>query len=164
MKHIYICTSKIDGLGVSIGENTKKDEIIARIRGEMKLKVNKNFKDTFANPDWVGVAKNQWIDPEKPYKFLNHSCSPTAGFKGRVTLVALRNMKEGEEITIDYSMVEGDPNWKMKCMCSEKNCRKVIRSVQFMSEDQFEKYLPYIPTYFKNLYLKRRKHSKFAKA
>lgn len=158
MKHIYICSSKIDGLGISIGENVKKGEVVAHIKGEMKFKVNKSLKDTFANPDWVGIAKDQWIDPEKPYKFLNHSCNPTVGVKGRVTLVVLRDMKEGEEVTVDYSTIEGDPNWEMECACGEGNCRKIVKSVQFMPEDQFEKYLPYVSTYFKNLYLKRSKN------
>ncbi len=163
MKHIYICSSKIDGFGVSIGEETKKGEIISHIKGEMKFKVNKSLKDTFANPDWVGVAKNQWIDPEKPYKFLNHSCDPTAGVKGRVTLVALRDLKEGEEVTVDYSTIEGDPHWEMKCACGETNCRKIIRSVEFMPNEQFEKYLPNVPTYFKKLYLERNKSLKLSR-
>jgi uncharacterized protein len=162
MKHIYIATSKIDGFGVNIGENVKKGEIVSRIKGEMKFKVNKGLEDTFANPDWVGVAKDQWIDPAKPYKFLNHSCNPSVGVKGKITLVALRDMKEGEEVTVDYSTIEGDPNWEMKCACGEKNCRKVIRSIEFMPEDQFKKYLPYVSTYFKNLYIK--KHKKLSMA
>lgn len=160
MKHIYICSSQIDGFGVSIGENVKKDEIISCIKGTMQFKVNKTLKDTFANPDWVGIAKNQWIDPVKPYKFLNHSCNPSAGVKGKVTLVALRDMREGEEVTIDYSTIEGDPHWQMKCACGEKNCRKVIRSITHMPKKQFKKYLPHIPNYFKNLYMKEHPQAK----
>ncbi len=152
MKHIYNATSKIHGLGVMIGEEAKRGEVISRIKGEMKFKVNRTEQDALDNPDWVGVAKNKWIDPEKPYKFLNHSCDPSAGIKGRVTLVALRDMHEGEEVTIDYSIIEGDPRWKMLCTCGARECRKVIRSIQFMPKEQFEKYLPFIPTYFKNLY------------
>lgn len=157
MKHIYVCASKIDGFGMRIGENAKKGDIIAYITGEMKFKVNKGLKDTFSNPDWIGISKNQWIDPDKPYKFLNHSCNPSAGVKGKVTLVALRDMSEGEEITVDYSIIEGDPFWEMKCTCGEKNCRKIIRSTEFIPGKQFKKYLPYVPTYFKNLYLKNHK-------
>ena len=67
MKHIYVATSKIAGMGVMIGENTKKGELIRYIKGEMCFKVNKDKKDALANPDWVGIAKNQWIDPEKYY-------------------------------------------------------------------------------------------------
>ncbi len=152
MKHIYICKSRIDGFGVSIGENAKKGEMILRIQGNLKFKINKTKRDALSHPNWVGVSENQWIDPAKPYKFLNHSCNPSAGVKGRITLVALRDMKEGEEVTVDYSTIEGDLRWKMACTCSEKNCRGIIRSIQFMPRNQFEKYLPYVSTYFKNLY------------
>ena len=153
MKHIYTCSSKIHGLGVNVGEPVKRGEIISRIRGDLKFKINEDENDALANPDWVGVEKNQWIDPAKPYKFLNHSCNPSAGIKGKITLVALRDMQEGEEVTIDYSTIEGDPRWKMNCSCGEANCRKIIRSVQSLPEEQFKKYLPYVSTYFKKLYL-----------
>ena len=122
----------------------------------MSYKINKNKADSLANPDWIGIAANQWIDPEKPYKFLNHSCDPTAGIRGRITLVALKDMKQGDDITIDYSTIEGDPDWEMKCSCGSKRCRKVVRSVQFLPKEHFKSYLPYISTYFKNLYLKNK--------
>ena len=154
MKHIYVCSSKIHGFGVNLGEDAKKGEVISRIKGEMKFKVNKNKRDALANPDWVGVAKDQWIDPAKPYKFLNHSCDPSVGIKGRLSLTALRDMKEGDEITIDYSTIEGDPLWEMECACGAQGCRKIIRSVHYLPKQQFKKYLPYVSTYFKNLYLK----------
>ncbi|HYD93540.1 MAG TPA: SET domain-containing protein-lysine N-methyltransferase [Candidatus Paceibacterota bacterium] len=164
MKHIYTCSSKIHGLGVNIGEDAKKGDIISYIKGDLKFKVNKDEKDALDNPDWVGIEKNQWIDPHKPYKFLNHSCNPSAGIKGKVTLVALRNMKEGEEITIDYSTIEGDPLWRMKCACGEPNCRKIIRSVHSLPEKQFKKYLPFVPTYFKKVYEKHRQQTSFKAA
>ncbi len=164
MKHIYVCASKIEGFGMNIGEPAKKGEVISQIKGEMKFKINKNKRDALAHPNWVGVAENQWIDPTKPYKFLNHSCNPSAGIKGRLSLVALHNMKEGEEITIDYSTIEGDPLWEMKCACGEKNCRKIIRSIHSMPKKQFERYLPYVSTYFKRLYLKEHKGENLANA
>ncbi len=151
MKHIYVCRSKIHGLGINIGETAKRGEIISRIEGEMKFKVNKDKKDALDNPDWVGIEKNQWIDPKKPHKFLNHSCNPSAGMRGR-TLYALRDMKEGDEITIDYSIIEGDPLWELQCSCKEPSCRKIIRSVQFLPQKAFKRYLPNIPAYFRKLY------------
>ena len=157
MKHIYVCASSIHGFGVNVGEHAKKGEVISRIKGEMKFKVNKDKQDALDNPDWVGVAKDQWIDPAKPYKFLNHSCNPSVGIKGRLSLTALRDMEEGEEITIDYSTIEGDPRWEMSCACGAENCRKVIRSVHYLPKGQFDKYLPYVSTYFKKLYMKEGK-------
>lgn len=157
MKQIYHSTSKIDGTGIFAGEDIKKGEVISRVKGELKFKINKNKADALANPDWVGIKKNQWIDPEKPYKFLNHSCNPSCGIKGKVTMIALKDIKEGEEITVDYSTIEGDLRWEMKCNCGEKNCRGIIRSVQYLPKKQFAKYLPNVPTYFKKLYLKNHK-------
>lgn len=153
MKHFYVCASRIEGFGINAGEDIRKGEIITRFRGSLKFKINKNKRDALSHPDWVGVKKNHWIDPERPQKFLNHSCNPNASIKG-LTVVAIRNIKEGEEITFDYSIIEGDVRWELKCLCKQPNCRKVIRSVQFLPKKVFKKYLPNVPTYFKKLYLK----------
>ena len=154
MKHFYVGNSKISGRGLISGEDIPKGKIITRIKGPLKFKVNKNKQDALSHPDWVGVKKDIWIDPLRPHKFLNHSCSPTAGVRG-VTIISMRDIKEGEEITVDYSTIEGDPRWEMPCSCGEKNCRKIIRSIEFLDPEQFGSIL-YIPAYFRKLYLKTR--------
>ena len=45
MKHIYVATSKIAGLGVMIGENANKGDLIRFIKGDIKFKINKSTKD-----------------------------------------------------------------------------------------------------------------------
>ncbi len=143
MKQIYVCKSEIEGLGVRIGENVKKGELIFHFKGSPKFKINKTLKDALAHPNWLGVAQNQWIDPNKPYKFLNHSCSPNATIKGKVSLVAIRDIEEGEELTFDYSVTESDTRWEMPCACGNNNCRKIVRSVHFIPQEQLSKYLPF---------------------
>lgn len=128
-----------------------KGEVITRVQGPVKFKINKNKEDAIANPDWVGIEKNHWVDPEKPHKFLNHSCNPNAGMRG-LTLYALHDLSEGEEVTIDYSIIEGDPRWEMPCSCGNSNCRKIVRSIQFLPEQTFKSYLPHVPAYFRRLY------------
>ena len=149
--------SKIHGLGVKAGENIKVGELITRFSGPIKFQINKNKRDALSHPDWVGIKKDHWMDTARPQKFLNHSCNPNASVKGKVSIVAIRDIKEGEEITFDYSIIEGDERWEMKCGCGEKKCRRMIRSILFLPKAQFVKYMPYIPTYFKNLYLKNQK-------
>ncbi|HMO79084.1 MAG TPA: SET domain-containing protein [Candidatus Paceibacterota bacterium] len=160
MKDIYICNSKIEGKGVYAGENIKKGEFIQSIKGDLKFKINKNLKDTLGNPNWVGVDKNEWIDPYKPFKFLNHSCNANTGIRGRVCMYAIRDIREGEEITIDYSTIEADELWEMRCFCGEKKCRKNIKSIHFLPEKEFKRHMPFISTYFKKLYLKTKKLKK----
>mgnify|MGYP001572637729 CR=1 FL=1 len=86
--------------------------------------------------------------------YLNHSCDPNIGIKGRVTFVALKNIKKGEEVAFDYSTTEDDMLWHLpfKCMCVSKNCRSKIRSIQFLPHKIFKAYLPYIPNYFQGVY------------
>ena len=158
MKDFYIGNSKISGRGIIAGEDIKKDSTITRVKGDLRFKIDKNKRDALAHPNWIGVKKNIWIDPDRPHKFLNHSCNPTAGVRG-FTLIAIKDIKEGDEITIDYSTVEGNNLWEMSCSCGENNCRKIIRSVEFLTTEQFNS-IPYIPAYFKHLYLKQRKNKK----
>jgi len=152
MKQFYIGNSKIAGKGIIAGEDIPKGRIISRVKGPLKFQRNKSKEDALSNPNWIGVKKNIWIDPERPHKFLNHSCNPTAGVRG-LTIISIRDIKEGDEITVDYSTIEGDRRWEMSCSCGEKKCRKVIRSVEFLTPEQFES-IPYIPAYFRKLYLK----------
>ncbi len=152
MKHFYVGNSKIEGRGLIAGEDIPAGTHITRIKGPAKFKVNKSKRDALSHPDWVGVKKNIWIDPLRPHKFLNHSCNPSAGMKG-ITLIAIRDIKEGEEITVDYSTFEGDHRWEMACACNHDNCRKIIRSVQHLTSEQFNA-IPHMPAYFKRLYLR----------
>jgi len=158
MKHFYVGKSKISGKGLISGEDIPKGRIITRVKGPLRFKVNKNVRDALANPNWIGVKKDTWIDPDRPHKFLNHSCNPTAGVKG-ISIFSIKNIKEGDEITIDYSTIEGDSRWTMPCSCGSKNCRKIIKSIQFLSEKQFNS-ITYIPAYFRRLYLSGKKIKK----
>lgn len=155
MKSIQVGKSSIHGRGVFVTRKVAKGDIISRLQGEMRMKKNRSVQDALANPDWVGIAKNRWIDPIPPYKYINHSCEPSAGIKGTVTMVALRDLKPRDEITIDYSTIEEDKNWHMRCSCGSRKCRKIIRSMEFLPEKKFKAYLPYIPTYFTKIYTKR---------
>lgn len=152
---VTVGQSSIHGRGLFVTKKVSRGGIISQLKGVICVKKNRTVEDALANPDWVGIAKNRWIDPAPPYKYINHSCEPSAGIKGRVTLVALRKLEPGDEVTIDYSTIEADRNWHMKCVCGARRCRKVIRSVEFLPPRTFKAYLPYVPTYFKKIYTRR---------
>lgn len=76
--------------------------------------------------------------------FINHSCEPNSGIKkitGKYFLIAVKDIKNNEEITWDYSTWVQEPLWKMKCYCGSKNCRGIIRSFRYLSEDIKRKYI-----------------------
>ena len=68
---------------------------------------------------------NKRIEPTGILKHLNHSCSPNAGFRGR-WLIASREIKPGEEITINYIATEPNISHHFHCDCMSKNCKGSI--------------------------------------
>ena len=160
MKKVRVGKSKVHGKGVIADENIRKGEHIQYIRGPIVFKAPHNARESNIIANWVGVEKNRWIVPEKPFIFLNHSCEPNAAVVGKRLLVALKNVKKDEEITMDYSLTDADPHWQLRCQCGSKSCRRYIGPIQMLPESVFKKYLPNIPRYFQKQY--KRGHPRFA--
>jgi hypothetical protein len=63
--------------------------------------------------------------------FFNHSCEPNAGIKGQIFLIAMRDIRKGEEVTFDYAMCLHETKearqYRMKCRCESPNCRGLSR-------------------------------------
>ncbi|KKW44481.1 MAG: Nuclear protein SET [Parcubacteria group bacterium GW2011_GWA2_56_21] len=155
MKKIYIGKSRIDGKGIFAGEFIPKGKLIQYISGTKVKKLPKTKEDSLSIPTWFGLGRSYWMDPGNgSFRYLNHSCDPSAAVSGTKSLVALRDIPQNEEITFDYSMTDADPLWEMACSCKAKNCRGTIHSIQFVSPDIFKKHMPHVPRYFQRLYLR----------
>jgi hypothetical protein len=57
---------------------------------------------------------------------LNHSCDPDLGWDGATTLVALRDVAAGEELTADYSTAITDREFVLRCHCPSSRCRQMV--------------------------------------
>ena len=160
MEKVYVALTSNAGMGIFAAKNIEKNEKIFVVKGKI-IKDNYGDKGKYSGERWLIIAKQTWISPfrSNPYWFINHSCNPNAGSRGKVTVVAMKRIKKGEEITIDYSTTEEDHYWRMKCNCGSKNCRKIIRSVQFLPEKIFRQYEPYIPKYLQRFYVRARNQS-----
>lgn len=159
-RKIFSKESHVDGNGIFAKKNIKKGETIAVIKGVLKKLIVTKKETSDLYPNWVGIGKHKWIDPAFPFNYLNHSCDPNAGIKGARTMVALKNINKNEEILVDYSITEIDKFWQLekKCKCGSLSCRKEIKSVHFLPENIFNKYVPFIPTFSKKEYLKNKKN------
>jgi len=157
MKKVYVGNSNIEGFGLFAKRDIKREEIVFIMKGR-RIKMNEsNKRKLLALPNIMGIDRGWWIDPAKPYVYANHSCNPNMGVKGKVTFVALRNIKKDEELTFDYSISE-DTSWTMKCFCGSARCRGVVRGTRYLPEEYFKDYYPFFPTYFKKIYLKCHKN------
>lgn len=125
-------------VGVFATRNLKKDSIVADASQFSTVKLIPWTK--FDSLDAVtqkkvmdycsGDAKGFYAPPDLNYLsiawHLNHCCDPNVGFDKNYNFVAMRNVKKGEELCWDYCYDESNPNFKMKCSCGSKKCRKVI--------------------------------------
>lgn len=146
MKDTYkVDKSRIEGEGGFAIRDIKKGETIAFFEGDY---VNTNeINNRIATgeerlDDPLQVDDDAFIDLDKKYLYLNHSCNPNSGFKGINELIALRKITKGEEITYDYSAVVPKNNdWTMKCKCGAENCRKIVGNITTIPKEQLQLYL-----------------------
>lgn len=87
-----------------------------------------------------------------PQHYVNHSCSPNAGFKSSQFLVAMRDIEPGEEVAYDYAMVlAANPRSRntffMACRCGTALCRGVIGEDDWKDSILQERYAPYFQPY-----------------
>jgi uncharacterized protein len=58
--------------------------------------------------------------------YFSHSCNGNLGFDKNGNFIAIRDIKNGEELSYDYGLIESNQIFKMTCKCKSKNCRKII--------------------------------------
>lgn len=126
MAKVIIKKSDSHGKGIFSLSNIKKGRFVFRFTGK-KI----DIMDPRLNPKCMQVSLWQFICPDKKDigYYLNHSCDSNC-YVVHDKIIAKKDIKPGEEITIDYSLATTDTSWFMKCGCKRKNCRKVIKSFQ----------------------------------
>jgi uncharacterized protein len=146
MKKYCIRSSSIDGRGIFLTRDVKKDETIFLFSGEEQIVTSGHW---FQKPNSLQIGYAKWLVPKKGSvgNFLNHCCSPSSGVKGKNRIVAMRDLQKGEEVTIDYSLTETYPLWHMFCRCGAKNCRKLVKPYQDMPTWRMKKYIAYTSRY-----------------
>lgn len=80
---------------------------------------------------------------------LNHSCWPNAGFAGAIHVVALRDIRAGEQVTIDYATCVSAEHeaFRMECVCGSPACRGVITGEDWSLPAVQERLLPHYQPY-----------------
>jgi hypothetical protein len=60
------------------------------------------------------------------WQFVNHSCAPNTYVRGR-SLVAVRDIATGEEVTFDYNTTEWEVVDAFECGCGHPSCVRLVR-------------------------------------
>ncbi|KKP68714.1 MAG: Nuclear protein SET [Candidatus Moranbacteria bacterium GW2011_GWE1_35_17] len=95
-------------------------------------------------------------------QYMNHSCNPNFWFIDDATLVAKWDIKQGGEITYDYSTTEIDPVFidEWRCLCGSENCRGRISPNDCLKKEFQELHAGHLPSSTVE-FINRNKKSKF---
>lgn len=153
---VEIRDKSLNGKGTFAIEDIKKGEVVY-IRGGHILKLDELFRyegeDTIdgywplTDEYWLGARTEEEFSEQKVY--VNHSCDANCGIHGEITVVAMRDIKKGEEITQDYGLLD-NADYEMKCTCGAKNCRGIVTGKDWKKKELQDKYYDYFAQYLKD--------------
>lgn len=138
MEKIFVADGKI-GKGVYARIPIEARESIFYVTGQLIDFASARNHPTGENTFQIG--KDEYVYPLYPSRYLNHSCSPNAGLKDDIQVIALRQISPGEEITFDYSTTMLERDWELACRCGAPNCRGTVRDFDFLPKKLQSHYL-----------------------
>ena len=93
----YVAPSPIHGLGLFAAAFIPRDSVIGHLRGQACSRPG----------DYVlWLSADEGFEVDGDLRYINHSDSPNACYYDDLSVVALRDILPGEEITHDYGCVE----------------------------------------------------------
>jgi len=143
------------GNGVFARQDIKKEELLVMFGGHIislneEKKLPAKYRDT-----GIQINDNFVLSSLKTTEitdYFNHSCKPNSGIRGQIFLVAMRNIKKGEQVVFDYAMCLSNNKksgffYKKKCLCGSKKCRRYITGNDWKIPELQKKYKGYFEWY-----------------
>jgi hypothetical protein len=155
IQDVFVIEASEKGKGVfSLRDFAKGDFIFRRRHGRV---VHNNDIASLSEEDQRHLCELDWETSAvllPPGCYLNHSCDPNAMRKG-VNVYAWKDIREGEEITIDYRLnAFTDERWN--CSCGSEGCDgDIVGSFFSLSEERQRTYLTYAPKFIRDEYRRR---------
>ena len=153
MSRVYTAQSPIHGMGVFSSSPFSPGEIVLKI-DDSRVVIDTDPLDPARGEfehhcDYLAGGRVVLMQP--PERFINHRCDPntfTRTIAGDRHVVALREIRPGEEITYDYCLnSEGDTAWD--CSCGSLECRRRHLSSFFhLTVDVQARYLALLEDWF----------------
>jgi len=135
-KPFVVKGNSIAGYGIYAAGSIRAGELI--FKGEEKAQRlatrryveeywNKDEKETFRR--YAYPVSNEvfllWDEDPSEWAPQNHSCEPNTAYQG-LNVVALRDIAQGEELTLDYAAMLDEHMEPFVCQCGSPKCRGEI--------------------------------------
>ncbi len=146
-------TSPIQGRGLIAREAISRGEIVAVKGGAIMDSATFALIRDEVTPAEIQIEDDLYIAPRNASEVeanilcLNHSCRPNVGVRGQITFVATRDVPAGAELTIDYAMIDGDPDERMDCACGAPECRKLVTGNDWRRPELRRRYAGFFSRY-----------------
>lgn len=159
-----------EGNGVFAKEKIRKGETLFVMGGYILTIEDENSLKGIVADKPIEISESFSIGPHKasdlqkmPQHYVNHSCNPNTGFDGQIFMVAMKSIKEKEEIAYDYAMVmhankDSDSFFTFECKCGARNCRKVVGENDWKISELQEKYNGFFQHYLQKKINKTKKY------
>jgi uncharacterized protein len=133
MKPYRIKKSNIDkrGRGLYASRNIKEGERIIDYVGKIITKKQTEKSNKFDNTKPIylfNLNKKYDLDGDVSWntaRLINHSCSNNCDYNGvglKLWVIAIKDIKKGEELTCDYGFGYDEDYKQFPCKCRSKNC------------------------------------------
>jgi len=138
-----------NGKGLFSKQLIKKDSIIFHFEGKLGTDAETNDESLQIDEDLFLESTTNCDD------FLNHSCDPNCYIDfNTLNLVALKEIRPGEELCFDYNTTEYDlvnliRPCPFKCGCGSNHCLGEIKGSCYLSIEQKKKIKKYLAPYLK---------------
>lgn len=116
-----------------ISESDYATLISWRLLKQFDKSIQKKINDfCIGTPDGFIPPENIDFNKLSVEWYFNHSCNGNVGFDRHGDFIAMRNIKQGKELTYDYGLAESNPRFRMRCKCGSRKCRKTITGNDWM--------------------------------
>ena len=126
MRNVITKVSKINGKGVFANRDFSKGEVVLEWSRTSDILTKEQVNSLpEEKKKYVSFHEGKFYFFKAPGVFMNHSCEANTKAVNACD-IAVRDIKEGEEITCDY-VAENVPGLKLVCKCGTPKCRKVLK-------------------------------------
>ncbi len=132
---LKLAPSNIHRWGVYASEPIPAKRKVIEYTGERISRMETKRRAQFADFVYLFTLDHYWtIDGAvggSGAEYINHSCEPNLAsriVKGHILYVSLRNIKRGEELTVDYRFDKKVE--RISCKCGAPGCRGTINLLE----------------------------------
>lgn len=132
--------NSISGFGIYANRDIREGEILFKGEGKAQRIITKRYVDK----NWDADQKKHfrryaypvsqelfilWDEDPAEWAPQNHSCEPNTAFDG-LNVLALKNIMDGEELTLDYAQFLDQNMEPFECRCNSAACRGRISGIK----------------------------------